>query len=464
MKLVPEHLITIAENRQRKEFDEGKMQELKSSIEEKGLMSPIVVRTHIGGGYELVAGERRLRAIREIYDLGGGLKFEGLLIGPGSVPIVNLGDLDPLEAKELELEENIRRSDLTWQERVTAEAELMQLRSAKAAREGLPAPKPIDLAEELRGKATQGNANSVRESLILANNLHRPEVKNAKTQTEAFKAMKRVEEAERNAAVAAKMGKEHLSGQHRLVQADCLDWMASQPAASFDVICSDPPYGMGADDFGDGGGRTGGSSGDHFYDDSAESWNWLMGRAIPELSRLAKPDAHMYLFCDFDKFHALKALVEAGNWKVFRTPLIWFKPAAFRAPWPDKGPQRKYECILYAVRGELKSTILAGDVITQAPDENLGHPAQKPVALIQELLRRSVRPGMAVLDPFCGSGPVFEAGHALSAIVTGVEQDPTAVGIAANRLEKLRGTNLDNCPGEDVSQYVPTGYVPRTNR
>lgn len=434
MKLVPDHIITVAENRQRKEFDEGKHQEMVTSLQDKGLMTPVVVRNHIGGGYELVAGERRLRAIRECHALGFPLKFEGLFISPGAVPIVNLGDLDPLEAKELELEENIRRLDLTWQERVTAEAELMQLREERAKREGLPAPKAADLAQELRG---HNRGASVVQSRILANNLHRPEVKNAKSESDAMKSLKRAEEAERNAATAAKMGKESLSGQHRLVQSDCVVWMEQQASSLYDVICSDPPYGMGADEFGDGGGRTGGSSGDHFYDDSVESWLELMAAAVPQLSRLAKPDAHLYLFCDFDRFHGLKKFVEGNGWKVFRTPLIWFKPAAFRAPWPDKGPQRKYECILYAVRGDLKSTILAGDVIQCPPDENLGHPAQKPVALIQELLRRSVRPGMQVLDPFCGSGPVFEAGHALSAIVTGVEQDPTACGIALGRLEKL---------------------------
>lgn len=437
MKLVSDHIITIAENRQRKEFDEGKHQEMVTSLEDHGLLSPLVVRNHIGGGYELVAGERRLRALREIYGLGGLVRFEGMVIALNSIPIVNLGDLDPLTAKELELEENIRRSDLTWQERVQAEAELMQLRSDKAAREGKAAPKPADLAEELRGKATVATTQSVSQAITLAKNLHRPEVRNAKSQTEAFKAMRRSEESERNALAAQKLGKEHLSGKHTLIQANCVDWMASQPSASFDVICSDPPYGMGADEFGDGGGRTGGSTGNHFYDDSADSWLGLMAAVIPEISRLARANAHLYLFCDFDKFHELKKFVEGNGWKVFRTPLIWFKPAAFRAPWPDKGPQRKYECILYAVRGELKSTILAGDVIAQGPDENLGHPAQKPVALIMELLRRSVRPGMRVLDPFCGSGPVFEAGHALSAIVTGVEMDAAACGIAATRLEKL---------------------------
>lgn len=438
MKLVPNHRITVAENRQRKEFDEAKHQEMVTSLEDKGLLTPIVVRTHISGGYELVAGERRLRAIRECADFGTLVRFEGEILEAGIVPIVNLGDLDPLTAKELELEENIRRSDLTWQERVTAEAELMQLRAIKAANEGKAAPKPSELAEELRGKATVGAAESVRQSLILAKNMHRPEVKNAKTQTEAFKAMKRSEDSERNAAAAAKLGKEHLSGQHRLVQANCLAWMADQEAGLFDVICTDPPYGMGADDFGDGGGRTGGSEGAHFYVDGKEWWEDYGSQVESTISRIAKSSAHLYLFCDIDRFFYLRELF-GKHWKVFRTPLIWFKPSAFRAPWPDKGPQRKYECILYAVRGELKSTILAGDVITQGPDENLGHPAQKPVALIAELLRRSVRPGMAVLDPFCGSGPIFEAGHSLSAIITGVEQDPAACGIAATRLEKLKG-------------------------
>jgi DNA modification methylase len=214
--------------------------------------------------------------------------------------------------------------------------------------------------------------------------------------------------------------------------------MADQEAGLFDVICTDPPYGMGADEFGDGGGRTGGSDGAHFYVDGKEWWADYGSQVESTISCIAKSSAHLYLFCDIDRFFYLRDLF-SKHWAVFRTPLIWFKPAAFRAPWPDKGPQRKYECILYAVRGELKSTILAGDVITQGPDENLGHPAQKPVALIQELLRRSVRPGMAVLDPFCGSGPVFEAGHALSAIVTGVEQDAVACGIAAGRLAKLKG-------------------------
>lgn len=434
MRLLHFDKIIISETRQRREFDEAKHQELIASIQEKGLMHALVVR-EVGLDSVLVAGERRLRALKEISKFALEYRYDGKAVQLGAVPCVSLGELDPLSAEEAELDENIRRVDLTWQERVTTEARIMELRTARAKVEGAPPPKPLDVAEELRGKATPGTAVAVARSLALARNMHRPEVREAKGEVEAYKAMKKVEENEKNAAMAATLGKEHLSGRHCLVQGDCVGWMARQSFKSFDVICCDPPYGMGADDFGDSGGKMGG---EHFYVDDEAHWRELMTDAIPALSCLAKDNAHLYLFCDIDRFHELKGMVEECGWKVFRTPLIWFKPSAFRAPWPEKGPQRKYECVLYAVRGEMKCTALAGDVIQCAPDENLGHPAQKPVALFQDLLRRSVRPGMQVLDPFCGSGPVFPAAHGLSAIATGVEMDPSACGIAVARLERLR--------------------------
>ena len=48
----------------RKEFDEKALTELAESIKEHGLIQPILVRPLIGGGYQIVAGERRYRACR----------------------------------------------------------------------------------------------------------------------------------------------------------------------------------------------------------------------------------------------------------------------------------------------------------------------------------------------------------------------------------------------------------------
>ena len=422
--------VKIKENRQRREHDEAAHQELIASIQDRGLLHAIVLRQE-GDDYVLVAGERRLRAIKEIFELGGTYRYDGMTVVSDMIPHVNLGELSLLDAEEAELEENLRRKDLTWQETAEAVARLSQLRTAQAEAAGKPIPRVTDLADE-----TGRHPHAVSRTLAVAQNLSRPEVRAAKSLKEAAKILKRVEEREKNEKVAAVMGKEFIGERHELVNGDCREVLARTPDATFDVICTDPPYGMGADTFGDSGGM---ATGAHFYKDDFDSWLTMMGWLVPELSRVAKSDAHLYFFCDIENFGCVKDHFTDAGWTVFRTPLIWFKPQGFRAPWPEHGPQRKYECLLYARRGDLRCTRLLGDVIECPPDENLGHPAQKPVALFQDLLSRSVRPGMRVLDPFCGSGPIFPATHALSAIATGVEQDAASFVIAAGRIERLKG-------------------------
>ncbi len=52
----------------RKHFDEDKLKELAATIEREGLIGPIMVRPN-GGRYELIAGERRLRAVRDYTEI-----------------------------------------------------------------------------------------------------------------------------------------------------------------------------------------------------------------------------------------------------------------------------------------------------------------------------------------------------------------------------------------------------------
>jgi len=118
--------------------------------------------------------------------------------------------------------------------------------------------------------------------------------------------------------------------------------------------------------------------------------------------------------------------------------LIWHKPSGMRAPWPEHGPQRKYETICYAVKGKRPVLKMAADLISFGADSNLGHAAQKPVALFEELLRRSCRPGDTVFDPFCGSGTIFAAAHELKCQATGIELDQASFGIAVKRVEMLK--------------------------
>ncbi len=433
IRFIPISQVRIPDNRQRRNFDPAQLNELADSIESIGLLHPPVLRQE-GATLVLVAGERRFRAIQDLHDLGRKFSCGTQLVPDGMLPYNPLGELSPLQAMEAELDENIRRQDLSWQERAMAVAKLAQLRNAQASDAGLPTPSVADIALEVRGSKEGVNQETTRRELILAKHLDDPDVQSAKTVNDAFKVLRRKEESNKNAALAEAVGRTFNSSAHTLVNGDSLVWMVDAPANQFDVILTDPPYGMGADDFGDSGGH---AAGGHAYEDTRERALDCYQTLAVEGFRITKPDAHLYAFCDLDLFLTLRALFADAGWRVFRTPLIWFKPSAYRAPWPEHGPQRKYETILYAVKGDRKCLRLGGDVISCPPDDNLGHQAQKPVPLLDDLLRRSARPGDTILDPFCGSGSIFPAAHALKLRATGIELDQAHYGLAAKRLQAL---------------------------
>jgi ParB family chromosome partitioning protein len=81
----------------RREFDEDKLAELMESIREHGVVQPVVVRGKDGGAYELVVGERRVRACRRL--------------GYESIPAI-VRDFTDGQMMEVALIENIQREDL----------------------------------------------------------------------------------------------------------------------------------------------------------------------------------------------------------------------------------------------------------------------------------------------------------------------------------------------------------------
>ena len=88
--------ITPGRFQPREVFDPDKLKELMLSIKEKGVIQPIIVRPK-GDGYELVAGERRLRAAKEL--------------GAAQIPAI-IKDVRDDEALEIALIENIQRDNL----------------------------------------------------------------------------------------------------------------------------------------------------------------------------------------------------------------------------------------------------------------------------------------------------------------------------------------------------------------
>ena len=438
MQSIPLSKITISPNRQRKEFDPQALMELTESIRDRGLLHAPVCRIE-DGEIILVAGERRLRAIKDLYALGGCFTYDSKLYTGPEVPFVTLGELSPLEAEEAELDENLHRRDLSWQEHASAVERLHHLRGLQAANKG-EVHTVAQTALEVTGKSHGGFQDDIRKEIIIAKHLDDPDVAGASSTKEAFKILKRKDELKQFAAKAVEVGKSFSVSDHQVFNMDCLEWMKVHIASGspgFDVICTDPPYGMGADSFGDGAGKRTGI--EHHYDDSLESWKILMEHWSKLAYAVCSLEAHAYIWCDFDRFHELKAFMPAAGWYVFRTPLIVNKTGNGRVPLPEHGPRRQYETCLYAIKGNKRTTHIYPDVITCGADPNEGHGATKPVALFQNLLQRSVNPGDKVLDCFAGSGPIFKAAHNLQCTATGLEISQEYYGMCLKRLQKMGG-------------------------
>ncbi len=82
----------------RKSFDQQKLKELSDSIREKGVIQPIIVRQRSEGDYEIIVGERRVKAAQ--------------MAGVQKIPAI-IKDIDNQEALQLALIENVQREDLS---------------------------------------------------------------------------------------------------------------------------------------------------------------------------------------------------------------------------------------------------------------------------------------------------------------------------------------------------------------
>lgn len=95
----------------RRHFDEGALAELADSIQQHGVLQPLVVRSLPGGGYQIVAGERRWRASR--------------MAGLSEVPAI-VRDMSDSEVMEIALIENLQREDLNIMEEAAGYHALME--------------------------------------------------------------------------------------------------------------------------------------------------------------------------------------------------------------------------------------------------------------------------------------------------------------------------------------------------
>jgi DNA modification methylase len=417
----------IIGDRQRKAFDENSLVALAESIATKNLLHPIVLH-----GKELVAGERRIRAAIILHS--GFRKFfcDGQLVPEDTIPYIEvLRDTDAITLRETELEENLVREDITWQERVEALDELHKLRQAQNPKQTVS-----DTAREIKqvSEDTPGESPSiaharkeVSRAKIIAPFLDDPEVRGASSAQRAFGIVAVKLEVEFTKELQ-RLG-EKTASRHTLIEGDLVKEMIKLPNNTFTCIIADPPYGISADKFGDVSELS-----HHYRDDRGTAQN-LVDVILEEGWRVAAKEAHIYIFCDIDLFIPIREKASALGWTPWRTPLIWDKGDGY-APQQSSGMKRCYELILWARKGDKPYGGAHKDIVAIPPLGQKVHAAQKPVELYSKLLCRSCLPGDKVLDPCCGVGTIFGAAVKDNFIATAIEIDEEFLFYARRRMNQ----------------------------
>lgn len=435
MLLIPREDLIIRE-RQRKQILPAPLNELKESITSRGLLQPPVVFPLDNKKFLLVTGERRTRAIDMLAKEELPFRCNGVLVNPGQFPVLLTDLSSELQLKEAELDENIIRSDLTWQERAQALADIHKLR-LEANRTQTYRQTAQELATKggVSGLKTESSIReAVRDAVLISEHLDDPTISRARNANEARALILKKEEERVNTILASRRlatlpNRPDIEVRH----ADSLDLLPKLDAGNFDLICADPPYGI---DAGTGGFRAR-TVHHHNYEDTVEHARRLAQCILTEGFRLSCPRANLFLFTDIKHWEWLQRISAQIGWTPFRRPLIWGKSdSEGLAPWGSSGPRITTEFIFFATKGE--KGLLASPIdyirVNRVPRHERIHAAEKPVELIRRLLECSTLPGDKVLDPCCGSGSTLVAAKELNRRAFGIERDETYYNTAMSNV------------------------------
>ena len=399
-------IVILRDERQRREL--RNIEELAESIHRIGLIHPIVIDEND----VLVAGERRLTAIKSL--------------GWTHVTAQRKQDLDPLTSHAIELEENIKRLDITWQERVTA---LDKYRTLRATQEGSISQARV--AEELGlSKAEVSRHLAVADAIKKGNE----RVLKADKLSTAINIVER-EASRREASLVEDVVKkvdeairlpdepEPVAQQRTvpLLNEDFHEWAAAYCGRPFNFIHCDFPYGVGMHKSDQGAGQEFGE----YADDPDVYWKLLDSLAM-SMDNVVSDSAHLMFWFSMDFYQETFDRLTKMGWKVNPFPLVWLKSDNTGViPDANRGPRRIYETAFFASRGDRKIVAPKSNAFAYPGREKSIHMNEKPVPMLKHFLEMFVDEYSFVLDPTAGSANALKAAQALGAgSVLGLERDP----------------------------------------
>ena len=250
---------------------------------------------------------------------------------------------------------------------------------------------------------------------------------------------------------------------YRIRHGDNLTIMREMEDETIDLIYADPPF-CTQRDFGEFDDR---------WEDGLDGYIAFMRPRLTAMRLLLKPTGSLYLHCDPTASHYLKLMLDAIFGRAnYRNEIVWGYAGGGV---PKKDYPRKHDTILrytkskdwvFSVerkpygehgihgrratdRGGTRSIELNpnGTPVNDWWDdikplinwsqERTGYPTQKPLALLERIIKASSNAGDVVLDPFCGSGTSGVAAVGLGRSWIGVDSSAVAVETTQQRLKTV---------------------------
>lgn len=360
--------------RQRRELDG--INELAESIARVGLINPPVIRR----SGELVAGERRYEAIKSL--------------GWTHLPVQIAEDMDPHEFRAIELEENIRRLALPWQDECKAVEEYHQLRKAAD-------PKWNDVKT---GEALGMTAMAVGQKRSVASELNKgnSRIAEAPKYSTARGIIQRDNERKAASIKETIGGPKAQAPDAPILNMSFHDWQPTYSGEKFNFIHCDFPYGINAQsqDM-----QSASANLEHgTYEDSLEVYLMLLGRLAHSMENVVAESAHLMFWFSMEHYELTLYHLNQMGWTVNKFPLIWFKSDnSGIAPDVNRGPRRVYETCFFASRGDRKIVSLVNNCFA-GPISREHHMSEKPLPMLRHFMRMIVDEYSRCLDPTCGSG------------------------------------------------------------
>ena len=396
--------------RQRKILAALQIEKMAESIHKFGLFSPpVMIPGSAEGKFQLVAGFTRLQGM--------------LFLRWKEIPFNLKDEVDEITLKEMELEENIQRTDLEWWEKAEAVAEIYEMRVAKDPTWSMR--KTAELTGEALG--------TVSQSVQLRNEIkENPEIKTEKTLRGALQRLdvkkklieKRKDIERRSKGLTPSLRAEILVG-------DAVDLIKKEPDESYDAIVTNLPFGVDLKF----------KSGLKPYEDGEALIIETVQAIVKESFRVLKDDSWFVAWFDIRKITYSNAqlalykrlagltklkdfqqmffdsmglnfwLEDAGFSYVTLVPALWVKPNKTQGMIgdPRKGLIVAAEAMVFASKGgaffmkQGRNNVFIYDSLGSAERD---YSMQMPAALCTEIVSMVSLSGGRILDPFAGSGSI----------------------------------------------------------